>query len=157
MPTYQNHGGKSSSKIDHILISKWQSGSGICTFTLICPISLNTLPHRALMLIIENLYVQRCSTKKSMDRFKIQWHKGSIDHFQDIMQQYLDDTTETINTDIAIEYLISALQTATVAVFPVKKIITYNKAKPWNEDMKQLLESRKTGKRMAIFWLSWSS
>ena len=74
-----------------------------------------------------------------MDRFKIQYHKGSIDHFQDIMKQYLDGHTETINADIAIEHLISALQKSSGASFPVKEIITSKKHKPWNEDMKQLL------------------
>ena len=59
------------------------------------------------------------------------------------MQEYLEDTNDTTDADITIEYLISGLKNPKAASFPVKRIITSNKHKPGEIDVKQLLESGK--------------
>lgn len=142
-PTYNHHGGTASSKIDYILIEENQIRKQDCIYSLLPSSSINTSPHSPLMLQIEDADVTNTQVQEQKPKYRVLWHKGSPEKYQELLEQYIDDTVQVTDADQAIEYLISSIQKATAEAFPIRKIKHHGPPKPWNEDIQTLLQESK--------------
>ena len=53
--------------------------------------AVNTSPHLALFLKCGNLKMNYVKKKKESKKERVQWNKGSINKFQEILHQLIDD------------------------------------------------------------------
>ena len=106
--------------------------------------SLSTSPHAALILQVQDVHNTPLTAKVLVKRSKIQWKKDSVDQYQNLLQEYLEDMDDNIEeVTEAIKYLITAIQNATSMAFPITQIKPRSKPKTWNNTIKKLVLASK--------------
>ena len=143
-PTYIHHGGTAATKIDYIMISRsLRLDAFKHSYEILPESSLNTSPHQCLLLNTQGIQLQCVSETKLPARKKILWEKGSTQQYQELLSMYLEDTNDVVDVETSITYLISSIQKSAKLAFPVVTVKHHNKPKPWNDEIKELLQESK--------------
>ena len=138
-PTFV-HYANGSSKIDYILSSKSLPSNS--TYGLLPSSTLNTSPHRAIMLTVKGISILNPDTKKASYKIKV-WDKVDEEVYRGTVDDLLADYPEVHDAEEAIQYLIKTLNTAADKAVPTKVIKPHIKPKPFNEDIKTLIADSK--------------
>jgi len=120
------------SKIDYILSTKPDSPNS--TYGLLPNSSLNTFPHRAIMLTLSGIRIVNPEVKNRL--YKVQmWDKVYEEVYRKTAEELMANYPEVSDAGEAIQYLIKVLNTVTHMAVCTKIVKPHIKPKPFNEEI----------------------
>jgi exonuclease III len=144
-PTYIHHNGRSSSKIDYILLdSTWNTAEA--SYHILEDFR-NTSTHHALELKITYNLASRTSPTPSPQTKKLAWEKGDLKEYKQVLKSMLCSNMSTNNSEAAMVYLIDAIRMAEAAAIPARR--PKRKRANWNPTIAHLL---KEGRHAVKLW-----
>ena len=146
-PSFTQHNGRGSSKIDYIYINQHLRQRASCIeYKLLDDHPYNTSTHRPVLIRLDLKY-EKVEESKQV-RYRLDWDKVDVPLYTNTLEQYLEVSAPCVDTDMAASHLMEALHGSAAIAVPRRKIKP--RKAPWNH---AIAKAKKESKAAHYAWI----